>query len=500
MVPAAGAAVGFALDPDADRLAIVDEKGRYIGEELTLALAATRRLGQEKGPVILNLSTSRVTETLARAAGCVVFRTPVGEINVVQRMVDVNAVLGGEGNGGVIDPRVGYVRDSFVGMAMVLDLMAATGEPLSNLVAGLPRYAMVKEQYPLAAAIDRRRRLARSGRRDLGALGPDRRRLARRPSRSPRRTAARVGRPLGSRPGQQHRADRAGDRRGRRAAPGSASWPTQVGRFVGSGSEGLPMTPSDWPEFDSPPAVAFVDVDGTLLAQTTTFLFARILYRRGWIRRSFFLRGLYHGLQHRFGRLDYGRLIAIGLNYIARIPVVELERIAYENFAEYVRPRLFEGVVDHLNSLRRAGTSIVLVSSSPGLVIQPLAIYLGCSDTLTTPVLFERGRLVGIGSGPACYGEGKRYWAEEWADEPPDQHGRRRRLRRQLERSELARAGRPRGRRAPARAALAAGQGAGMGHRPAPPARAGTADFRQVLRPAPQARCLIQPLSRLSAR
>ena len=117
LVPAVGAAVGFAQDPDADRLAIVDEKGRYIGEELTLALAATRRLGQEKGPVILNLSTSRVTETLARAAGCAVFRTPVGEINVAQRMVDVNALLGGEGNGGVIDPRVGYVRDSFVGMA-----------------------------------------------------------------------------------------------------------------------------------------------------------------------------------------------------------------------------------------------------------------------------------------------------------------------------------------------------------------------------------------------
>ena len=151
LVPAVGAAVGFAQDPDADRLAIIDEKGRYIGEELTLALAATRRLGQEKGPVILNLSTSRVTETLARAAGCAVFRTPVGEINVAQRMVDVNALLGGEGNGGVIDPRVGYVRDSFVGMALVLDLMAATGLPLSNLVAGLPRYAMVKEQFPLAA-------------------------------------------------------------------------------------------------------------------------------------------------------------------------------------------------------------------------------------------------------------------------------------------------------------------------------------------------------------
>ncbi len=151
IVPAVGGSVGFALDPDADRLAIIDEKGRYIGEELTLALAATRRLGQDKGPVILNLSTSRVTEMLARAAGCAVFRTPVGEINVVQRMVDVSALLGGEGNGGVIDPRVGYVRDSFVGMAMVLDLMAATNEPPSSLVAGLPRYAMVKEQFPLAA-------------------------------------------------------------------------------------------------------------------------------------------------------------------------------------------------------------------------------------------------------------------------------------------------------------------------------------------------------------
>src|SRR5262249_15490242 len=144
--------------------------------------------------------------------------------------------------------------------------------------------------------------------------------------------------------------------------------------------------------------------------------FARILYRRGWIRRSFWLRGLYHGLQHRFGRLDYGRLIEIGLRSIARIPVVELERIAYENFAEFVRPRLYEGVVEHLTDLRRGGTSIVLVSSSPGLVIQPLAIYLGCTDTVTTPVLIERGRMVGVGSGPACYGEGKRYWAEQWAN------------------------------------------------------------------------------------
>src|SRR5205823_8052886 len=102
------------------------------------------------------------------------------------------------------------------------------------------------------------------------------------------------------------------------------------------------MSQNAWPSFSEPPKAAFVDVDGTLLAQTTTFLFARILYRRGLIRRSFLLRGLYHGLQHRLGRLDYGRLIAIGLSYIRRIPVVELERIAYENFAEYVRPRLYQ--------------------------------------------------------------------------------------------------------------------------------------------------------------
>lgn len=175
------------------------------------------------------------------------------------------------------------------------------------------------------------------------------------------------------------------------------------------------MTSTDWPRFSEPPTVAFVDVDGTLLAQTTTFLFARILYRRGWIRRSFFLRALYHGLQHRFGRLDYGRLIEIGLTYIQRIPVVELERIAYENFVEHVKPRLYEGVVEHFTSLRRGGTPIVLVSSSPRLVLEPLGIYLGCADLLTTPVVIERGRLVGAGSGPPCYGEGKLHWATDWA-------------------------------------------------------------------------------------
>src|SRR3954447_18431664 len=115
-----------------------------------------------------------------------------------------------------------------------------------------------------------------------------------------------------------------------------------------------------WPVFERAPAAAFVDVDGTLLAQTTTYLFARILRRRGVIKRSFILRALYHGLQHRFGRLDYGRLVGFGLNSIARTPIIELQRIAAENFEEHVKPRLYQGVVEHLNELKSRGTAVVL--------------------------------------------------------------------------------------------------------------------------------------------
>jgi phosphomannomutase len=147
------AAVGFVQDPDADRLAIIDETGQYIGEELTLALAATRRLEQKQGALVINLSTSRATEDIATRLGCPAFRTPVGEINVVEQMLAENAVLGGEGNGGVIDPRVGYVRDSFVAMAIVLDLLVARGEPLSRIVADLPQYCMVKRKFPIRAGL-----------------------------------------------------------------------------------------------------------------------------------------------------------------------------------------------------------------------------------------------------------------------------------------------------------------------------------------------------------
>lgn len=149
-VPQNQANVGFVLDPDADRLAIIDEQGRYIGEELTLALAVQCRLQQDRGPVVLNMSSSRVVEDIARSFGVPCHRSAVGEANVVEKMRAVGAVIGGEGNGGVIDPRVGWVRDPFIGMGLVLDLMAETGKTLSRLVSELPAYSIVKNKYTMA--------------------------------------------------------------------------------------------------------------------------------------------------------------------------------------------------------------------------------------------------------------------------------------------------------------------------------------------------------------
>ena len=141
-----GADVGFAQDPDADRLAIVDNTGRYIGEELTLALCADHVLSRRKGPVVVNGSTSRVTADLAAKHGCEFHRSHVGEANVVSMMRAVNATLGGEGNGGVIEPQVGYVRDSFVSMAYVLDGLVARKTSLNTWVATLPQYTIVKDK------------------------------------------------------------------------------------------------------------------------------------------------------------------------------------------------------------------------------------------------------------------------------------------------------------------------------------------------------------------
>ncbi len=150
VVPGTKADAGFVLDPDADRLAIIDETGRYLGEELTLALAVLCRLRQERGPVVINMSSSRVVEDIARQFGVPCHRSAVGEANVAEKMRAMGAVLGGEGNGGVIDPRVGWVRDPFIGMGLVLDLLAETNKPLSKLVAELPAYTIVKDKYKVA--------------------------------------------------------------------------------------------------------------------------------------------------------------------------------------------------------------------------------------------------------------------------------------------------------------------------------------------------------------
>jgi phosphomannomutase len=149
-VTRAAADIGFCQDPDADRLAIIDETGSYLGEEYTLALCADHVLLHTPGPIVTNCSTSRMTEDLARKYRVPFFRSAVGEANVVDAMLRENAVFGGEGNGGVIDPRVGLVRDSFVGMALMLDAMAERNKPVSALADELPRYAIHKTKVEMA--------------------------------------------------------------------------------------------------------------------------------------------------------------------------------------------------------------------------------------------------------------------------------------------------------------------------------------------------------------
>ncbi len=138
--------VGFALDPDADRLALIDHTGRYVGEELTIALCADYVLARRPGPLVVNSSSSRVGEDVAKRHGCPFYRSRVGERHVVTKMREVSASLGGEGNGGVIEPKVGWVRDSLVGMAYVLAGMAESGRSLAEWVDTLPRYSIVKQK------------------------------------------------------------------------------------------------------------------------------------------------------------------------------------------------------------------------------------------------------------------------------------------------------------------------------------------------------------------
>jgi phosphomannomutase len=146
LVKDSGADIGFAVDPDVDRLALVADGGRAIGEDFTLALAARVVLRHRKGPLVTNLSTSLVVEDAAREAGAEIVRAPVGEVNVAVRMRELRAPIGGEGNGGVILPEVHLGRDAPIGAALLLQLLLEEGRSLSALVASLPRYVIVKDK------------------------------------------------------------------------------------------------------------------------------------------------------------------------------------------------------------------------------------------------------------------------------------------------------------------------------------------------------------------
>ncbi|BDC50761.1 phosphoglucosamine mutase [Bryobacterales bacterium F-183] len=141
LVRRSGSAIGFAQDPDGDRLAVCDENGNILDNDDVFGLCLDAVLLRTPGNVVVNLMTSAVVDDIAAQHGCRVYRSPVGEANVVEFMQAANAVVGGEGsNGGLILPAVHHCRDSYTAMALLLDRMAATGLPVSELAARLPRY------------------------------------------------------------------------------------------------------------------------------------------------------------------------------------------------------------------------------------------------------------------------------------------------------------------------------------------------------------------------
>ncbi len=137
-----GADIGLATDPDADRLALVDEKGVAIGEEYTLAIGAAEVIHFNPGPIVVNLSTSAMVESLGQP----VFRTKVGEINVAEKMLEIGSPVGGEGNGGLIVPACHPGRDGALAAATILHRLARTGETLSRLAGEFPKLYMIKEK------------------------------------------------------------------------------------------------------------------------------------------------------------------------------------------------------------------------------------------------------------------------------------------------------------------------------------------------------------------
>ncbi len=145
-VAAQKADLGFATDPDVDRLSVVDETGKCIGEEFSLLLAEKFILSKTKGDIVTNLSSSMASEDIAAEFGVKVHRTKVGEINVGKKMMELKSPVGGEGNGGIICPEVHYTRDAPAGMAVILGYLAERDEPISKLAAEIPHYYFAKNK------------------------------------------------------------------------------------------------------------------------------------------------------------------------------------------------------------------------------------------------------------------------------------------------------------------------------------------------------------------
>ena len=145
-----GADVGFATDPDGDRLSIISNKGNAIGEEYTLVLAVKNYLNYQKSIVVTNLSTSMMLESIANET----IRTKIGEAHVVQKMNELNIPIGGEGNGGVILKEVHLGRDSLVAISMILSLLSSSGKSISDEISNIPQYLMIKDKIPIDDKID----------------------------------------------------------------------------------------------------------------------------------------------------------------------------------------------------------------------------------------------------------------------------------------------------------------------------------------------------------
>ncbi len=143
-VKRSGADIGFAFDPDSDRLAIVDETGQPLGEEYTLALGCRYILQSKRGPIAVNLSSSLINDFIAAEAGTPIYRTKVGERNVTEKLMRSKGIAGGEGNGGLIYPGLHWGRDAFLAAAVILQYLASTGKSIGQIAGELPRYSMIK--------------------------------------------------------------------------------------------------------------------------------------------------------------------------------------------------------------------------------------------------------------------------------------------------------------------------------------------------------------------